>query len=330
MTGRTAIVWLAALVLLAAATTACDPVPPALTVDTTAPGADHDPGDGVCEVNAGQGDCTLQAAVEEANALGRAKLNVPAGTYVGLDLTVSGNVWLNWGSPARVVLADVAITVAAGGALHAEGLWTQEEPDDTGDIPSTRLRVAGALRLKRSYLQGWGDEAAPGTPLTVLAGGTALVDESVVLGAEHAVGNEGVLIARQSSLASVFASRVATTGAGQTHLQNTLIARAAIADRWSSACTGTPPVSHGYNAAHVFGDCGLTQPTDRTYIGGVFISGSASSLPADFEGVDLIPLGTNGCEVTAVDIHGAPRGVDGNGDGVPGCDVGAVERQNGS
>ena len=43
--------------------------------------------------------------------------------------------------------------------------------------------------------------------------------------------------------------------------------------------------------------------------------------------VDVVPVGTNGCTTAAVDVYGNPRRVDGNGDGVGGCDAGAVERQ---
>ena len=44
-------------------------------------------------------------------------------------------------------------------------------------------------------------------------------------------------------------------------------------------------------------------------------------------GVDAIPLGQLGCATNATDVLGQPRGIDGNGDGVPGCDIGALERQ---
>jgi hypothetical protein len=43
--------------------------------------------------------------------------------------------------------------------------------------------------------------------------------------------------------------------------------------------------------------------------------------------VDAVPLGTAGCSTALVDLFGNPRGGDGNGDGLPGCDLGAIERQ---
>ncbi len=58
------------------------------TVNTTADAVDVNPGDGVCEVTATIGDCTLRAAVMEANALaGTDTITLPAGLYT---LTITG------------------------------------------------------------------------------------------------------------------------------------------------------------------------------------------------------------------------------------------------
>ena len=59
------------------------------TVNTTIDVTDAVPGNGVCEVSAGSGLCTLRAAVMEANALaGRDTIILPSGTYT---LTLPGN-----------------------------------------------------------------------------------------------------------------------------------------------------------------------------------------------------------------------------------------------
>ena len=49
---------------------ACAPLTAAssVAVTTTVDGSDADPGDGVCEITVGAGDCSLRAAVDEANA----------------------------------------------------------------------------------------------------------------------------------------------------------------------------------------------------------------------------------------------------------------------
>lgn len=75
--------------------TACGPPPPvlALTVVATDDGRDAEPGDGVCEMTAATGDCSLRAAVDEANAWAdrEVRITVTPGNYqltrVGLDDT---------------------------------------------------------------------------------------------------------------------------------------------------------------------------------------------------------------------------------------------------
>lgn len=79
-----------------------------INVDSTLDTSDAVPGNGVCDD--GGGNCTLRAAVDEANALaGTDTINVPAGTYtLGLSLHPSDDV----------------IVVGAGAdttTLHAEG-----------------------------------------------------------------------------------------------------------------------------------------------------------------------------------------------------------------
>lgn len=58
------------------------------TVDSLLDRIDANPGDGVCETAAGNRECTLRAAIQEANALdGRDVIDVPAGTVL---LTLAG------------------------------------------------------------------------------------------------------------------------------------------------------------------------------------------------------------------------------------------------
>ena len=60
-----------ALVAAALGLAACDTTNLILTVNTNEFGCqsnDADPGDGVCEVTVGAGDCTLRAAIDEGNA----------------------------------------------------------------------------------------------------------------------------------------------------------------------------------------------------------------------------------------------------------------------
>src|SRR5262245_5556279 len=76
------------LILAAALLTGCDPTI-GLRVNTTVDGPDADPGDGVCEMTSGAGDCSLRAAVDEANSHADVShITVESGTYT---LTQAGN-----------------------------------------------------------------------------------------------------------------------------------------------------------------------------------------------------------------------------------------------
>jgi CSLREA domain-containing protein len=59
------------------------------TVNSLNDAVDAFPGDSLCETSSGNGECTLRAAVQEANALpGPDRIDLPAGTYV---LTIAGS-----------------------------------------------------------------------------------------------------------------------------------------------------------------------------------------------------------------------------------------------
>jgi CSLREA domain-containing protein len=92
-------------------------------VNTTADAADASPGDTNCLTSGGQ--CSLRAAIQEANALaGSDSISVPAGTYVlsvtsdddgSTDLDITGAVTINGAGPATIIDANLtgrAIDVA--------------------------------------------------------------------------------------------------------------------------------------------------------------------------------------------------------------------------
>jgi len=90
------------------------------TVDSTADAVDVSPGDGVCATAGSQ--CTLRAAIQEANALaGADTIGVPAGTYV---LTIGGGEEDAASSGDLDVTSDVTLTGAGaqGTTIDANGL----------------------------------------------------------------------------------------------------------------------------------------------------------------------------------------------------------------
>jgi hypothetical protein len=323
------------------AVTACEPPPPRLdlTVTSDAPGADDDPGDGLCASAAAAGACTLPAAIDEANtAPNGADVTLPPGDYLWNDLTVTGNVHLIGESRYTTTLGAAHVTVAAGATFRVHGIGTK--PPDLGSHPLS-FRVEGTLVLERSLVDHtWllsGQAQRPA--LDIAATGTALLTDSIVVADDDvaAVVNAGRLVAVRSGLAPLrvcspdecYGTDVAvhTTATGETHLAASATHAVGTEPTVLARCSGTPPVSHGY--VHLEAPCGgtpsigdSTGPSGLTYDALGTITVQATS-PL----VDAIPLGDPLCDTTAFDLHGVvPRGGDGDGDGEAGCDIGGVER----
>lgn len=307
---------------------ACEPpLPrPVLTVTTVADGLDHDVGDGVCEVTPGAGDCSLRAAVAEANAAGRADVVVRAGSHELTvadphdghpDIDITGDVRINW---ERRELATIdgstgVLDVHAGAVFAAHGL------EMTSSAQGTIVRVAGTLVLGESRMFQMVDLSSGSAPaLDVAEGATALLSNSSVSGAggSAAIVNRGDLQARFSSLEGIFVPAVhtdpgAVTTVGASRLTRyTYFIRAIIEDAVGASCTGAMPTSAGHN--RVQNDtCDLTGPGD---VQGV-----------DQPWVDLVPPGVLGCgEAYHFDIGGRTRPADGDFDGTSACDAGPIEQ----
>jgi large repetitive protein len=123
MGSRTVLLVAAIVMLVLMSVLAGSPVPveaATLVVDSTADANDDIPGDGVCATSGGQ--CTLRAAIEEANALaGSDAITLPAGTYtlalagIGEDSSVTGD--LDVTSDLSLNGSGAATTIIDGGAI---------------------------------------------------------------------------------------------------------------------------------------------------------------------------------------------------------------------
>lgn len=328
-------------VLAAGALTACDPPPPRLqlVVDTTAGGADSDPGDGTCASAVAGGACTLQAAVEEGSAaVDGADVTVPAGDYL-VHAQVTGDVTLKAGDTGSTNI-DGVVAVSSGGFLRLDriNISTTE-----ADPPSLRLLVHGSVILHRTWA----------TSLTIGPNGMGVLAASVVGAADvdAPVVNSGRLTAISSSLIDDMqtiesAPALTTEAGGVTVLIGSVVGRSVLY-AWSSpvlnlgmsGCEGEAPISGGY--VHIEVPCGGEAGTgDSSGLARIFLQAQLYGTPnnpilSEFEHrvapnsplVDAIPMGQPGCDAGSVDLYGNPRGVDGDGDGVAGCDIGAVELQ---
>lgn len=332
-----AFVALAAAAIAATNLTACEPPPPRLhlTVTTTVAGSDDDPGDGTCH-STSAGGCSLQAAIAEGNTgVDGADITIPPGDYAAFAAGVTGDVRIAAATPASTRLGDsggVQLTVLPGGRLEITDLNT----GGVGFPWPFHVNVGGGPRpgifiARRSVLSA-AHGVTPVVPLLIDEPGVAVLVDSLVHSPEYeSVVNHGTLIAGNSSLLTSFTfTALRTTGwtaPAQSSLRGSAIARFDVFPGDGGGCRGGPPISHGY--VHIEDPCGSEpNPTDGEGNAGYHISDTfRPHLDPTSPLVDAIPITDPACDTTSLDLYGNPRGVDGNGDGLPGCDIGAIERQ---
>ncbi len=179
-------------------------------VDSTLDAVDASPGDGICAT--GSGDCTLRAAVQEANALaGADSVTLPAGTVL-LALSGSGEDFAATGD------LDVteALTIEGQGAA-----LTTIDGNDLDRVLHVVFSVSSPPDLTLRDLTVTGGQVSdhPGAGLNFDSSGTVLVERTVftdnhVLGStSSAIGGAissnagGVLTVRSSRLAGNSAER---------------------------------------------------------------------------------------------------------------------------
>jgi hypothetical protein len=349
MSGSPRIVAAVVAGLAAVGLAACEPPPPRLqlTVDSALDSTDDDPGDGVCSSAAAGGACTLRAAIDEGNAApDGADIAVPTGHYGNINVLITGDVAIEPLTSADVRITDSTITVAAGASLAVSAVNTSTSisSNPNGVVALLQLDVAGTAVIARSFLGS----------LDIAAGGGALLVDSVVDSIVDPAGivNHGTLLALRSSLLHTAANGPAgtalTTGpGGSSHLTASVLAVAHTLvapfnlpfPGGGGTCAGTAPTSGSFlfvedpcgamdGPGDGSGDALTTATVTFTFTGvGPAQAGSSYSLMPTSPLVDAIPIGDGACPPGAVDVYGQPRGVDGDGDGIGGCDIGAVELQ---
>ena len=333
------------------------PTPPLaadFVVDSTADISDISPGNGVCATAAGV--CTLRAAVQEANALpGHQSIAVPAGTYF-THLTIKTDVTLSGAGSAATIVdgsgAGGVIWVSSGATVEISDLTIQNGSSGVsggifygGTLTVSRITVIGNSATNTGG--GIGDGGTHGT-LTVndstitgnTAGntgggirnsGTLIVNNSTITG--NTAGNTGGGI-RNSGSATINDSTITDNTAGNTGggtgkatMKNTIVTGNSPND-----CT-SPVVSLGHNLDSD-GSCGLAGVGDisnaNPLLGPLADNGGPTFTQALLPGSPAIDAGGTDCPPPATDQRGSARGVDGNGDTVAACDIGAFERCPGS
>lgn len=325
---------------------ACDSGAVELTtfvVDDGGDTVDASPGDGVCAD--GSGDCTLRAAVLEANALADEQ-------RIAFDPAVQ---------TATLSLAGIDEEAAATGDLDLTGTVTIDggpngSTVDAGGLDRSFHARPGAqvnlrrLRLTNGFLTtGAGGgllvNGSSGNVATVVADSITVDGNDSNNGDGIQVGSFGNLSLKNSTVSGNSGNGVRTSGTlnvsystitgnmtvGLAHAAGSTTVSASVVAGNNTECSGFP-TSGGYNLTDNTTCTLFTNTGDQTDVParlGALLVPAGSQLPSNLPGptsplVDAVPAGVLGCGTTTrVDGRGTARPLGGS------CDVGAVER-NGS
>src|SRR5262245_27189670 len=117
---------------------ACEPTNANLTVNTSADGSDAAPGDGVCEMTTGAGNCSLRAAIDESNASAAVELiTIAAGVDPVLTIAGAGE---DGNATGDLDVIDGCTLEANGAVVDAGGLDRVFDLHGTGSKTFVTLR----------------------------------------------------------------------------------------------------------------------------------------------------------------------------------------------
>jgi hypothetical protein len=263
--------WLSALVLTISCSLSTAALAVGFAVDSTVDATDSVPGDGICDD--GSGNCTLRAAVMEANALaGADEITLPAGTYQfaipsgssdatgatgDLDITEDLNLY-GEGSDSTIIDAgalDAAFQVYAGAAFLIEDV-TVQDGKAVGSSSGYGIYNAGTLTINNCSVS---DNYGEG--IYNHAGAALNITDSVFSGnGGRGVNNLGYLMMTGSTLSG-------NSGGGVNVAYSAVISNSTISGNTSPANGGG--INIGYDGTLVANNITVTENT-ANYGGGIF------------------------------------------------------------
>ena len=312
------------------------------TVNSNIDAVDTAPGNGACAT--ATGECTLRAAIQEANALaGADTINVPSGNYFLTlqganedaaakgDLDITGELTITGTGTGVPVIGgggiDRVFDVLIGATVSLSRLTVQNGLPGGADASGGGIRNAGNLTLLNLAIRNNTVQNGDGGGIANLSSGRMQLTNVTLSGnvAASRGGGIGNDVGGSMQLVNVtLTDNGAFQGGnidnlGDAQLVNTIV----VNSRTGSNCTGLAILTLGHNIDD--GEsCGLIAPGDLpdTDPGlgapiGTFVYPLSVGSPA-------IDAGDNG-HCPATDQRGAPRPTDGNADGTFRCDIGAYE-----
>ena len=167
-----------------------------LVVNSERDAPDLRPGDGVCEIELGRRECTLRAAIQEANAARVDSVVLPEGTYalqiIGRDEDAAATGDLDITHSVSIAGPDAATTIID--ALERDRVFHV--------LPGARLQLSG-LTLQRGH-----SDASGGGGIFVESSATLSLRE-VVLSANQTAGAGGSILGGRNARIDIAASTVA-------------------------------------------------------------------------------------------------------------------------
>jgi CSLREA domain-containing protein len=282
-----------------------------LTVTTPVDGHDAAPGDGVCEMTPGLGDCSLRAAIEEADTSSAiAHITLTGGTYA-LD---DGPLIVEGPSPSVTVQGDGSATVDAAGMADAVdvrghvslvGITVQGAAIDGIHVFGTADLVVAVSTVRNNGSHGIESDAASTVRVAdstlanngrtgLMAAGAAELDRSLVSGnGNHDLG--AVTVSAGATIADTTISHNPTLGLsslnGTTNVHGSTIDH----NESSWACVNAGCGSFGAGPGGIYVELGSLNLTNSTVSDNTVLSPFDGTITTGAMQVGLVTCGGPGC-----------------------------------
>jgi CSLREA domain-containing protein len=300
-------------------------------VNTTADTADATPGDGICADSGGQ--CSLRAAISEANALaGDDIITLPAGTYT--QTLVAANEDLNaggdWDIRSNITINGAGAATTILQAAASPGVATERVMEN---ILTTNVTTINGVTLRHGFKTGAAGNTTRGGGIRNV--GTLTMNDCIVT-MNTAPGSGGVRNERTITLNNVTVSNNACANTGTTcfggGMYNTLAALSTVTIN-NSTFSGNTSTASGVNGFGFAAGLGIESGTGfNLVITGSTFSGNVGTGNgtggSNGNGIRVLPTnvstanitntsftnnsGTGGASIQGVGIQAFTSGVNGS------------------